>query len=164
MTTRLVVAPLAVLTTDLALASRDQGPLLWHGRSPCPGTCFEPVDRVRVGFLCDSASPCGSRGFLNHGGPQSYTEGFDGWFEMPQPDPGEGSYRIARWSKTPGSGRPKTNCRIDYRPIDSSTYPTSRTFAPLTAGLSLHLPNTVGKWTCSVTHDSRISIHDQLPV
>ena len=28
---------------------------------------------------------------------------------MPQSDPGEGSYRLARWSKTPGSGRPKTD-------------------------------------------------------
>ena len=42
--------------------------------------------------------------FLNHERPQSYTEGFDVWFELPQPDPGEGSYWIARWSKTPGSG------------------------------------------------------------
>ena len=43
---------------------------------------------------------------LNHGEPQSYTEGFGGLYGMPQPDPGEGSYRIARWSKTPGSGAP----------------------------------------------------------
>ena len=42
--------------------------------------------------------------FHNHGEPQSCTEGFDDLRGMHQVDPGEGSYRIARWSKTPGSG------------------------------------------------------------
>ena len=101
-----------------------------------PGTCFEwdlrqlglgadglgngrrksPLDELGWGFpepgFWISVRLCGLlrfKRFLNHGEPQSNREGFDGWFEMPQADPGEGSYRIARWSKTPGWGRPKTD-------------------------------------------------------
>ena len=48
--------------------------------------------------------------FLNHGRPQSYTEGFDGWFEMPQVDPGEGVISDSQVVEDPWfGGRPKTD-------------------------------------------------------